>query len=109
MSDFHYHTHPSAKPKAEGSRISPKGRWIIVLAVCALGMIWGSWTGLLAVCLFILLPLGIFFPYREPRQAASPDSEIWEKVDTARRGSEYDPTRPDEHPLLLTHEMKGRR
>jgi hypothetical protein len=60
-----------------------------------------------ALCLGII---GICFPPRQRETPLEAPREYeWEKIDRARRGSDNDPTRPDDHPLLLTHEIKRRR
>lgn len=84
---------------------------IVTISALAFGAVGYGWWGMMLAGL-LLAVLGCMLPYK-----GSPDSRLsllerieeqrWEKIDHARRG---DPTRPDEdHPLLITHEIKSRR
>ena len=73
----------------------------------------GLWQGLpgLGLAWLILAVLGLCMPARrrEEGMPSETDDKMWEKVETARKGSSIDPTRPDDHPLLLTNEIRRRR
>lgn len=87
-------------------------RLVIVILVLILGWVLGGWTGVLCFAL-ALGGIGALIGPPKPREAFTEpqgqDTWEWEKVDRARRGSDIDPTRPDDHPLLLTHEIRRRR
>lgn len=89
-----------------------KVRLLIVVIACLWG--WGSagWVGVFTALLLLGI-LGAVFPYRpKPEAVLEAQESFYDRTDTARRGSLADPTRPqpgDDHPLLLTHEIKRRR
>lgn len=85
-------------------------RLIFGISVLVTFTVYGGWPGLLTA-MFTLGIIGVFLPRRE--KAVLPTELFprvdWEKVDHARRGSEADPTRPQENPLLITNEIRRRR
>ena len=83
-------------------------RLVITISLLSLGFVWGGWYGMLffALC---LAAVGVCMPpKRTEKPVETQETWEWEKVDRARRGSENDPTRPDEHPLLLTRTVRRR-
>lgn len=94
-------------------RMTAMSRLAIVILVLLFGWILGGWTGVL--CFGLLLGfIGALIGPPKPREGrteaySGQETWEWEKVDRARRGSDNDPTRPDDHPLLLTHEIRRRR
>lgn len=85
-------------------------RVAIAISLFTVAFVWGGWYGVFTMA-FVLTIIGLIFPPRPRRREleAAPEWE-WEKVDRARRGSNADPTRPDDdHPLLLTHEIRRKR
>lgn len=86
-------------------------RLIFGISLFVLFTMHGGWAGF-GCALAIIGVLGFAFP---PQARAKPMVEqekpgSWEKVEQARRGREIDPTRPsDDHPMLLTNEVRRRR
>lgn len=84
-------------------------RVLFVISLLAAGAWYGGWWGAYGA-LFVCGLLGAIFPARaRVREASYEDDRVWEKVEPARRGSDVDPTRPDDHPLMLTREISRRR
>lgn len=84
-------------------------RLAVVFVASLYGWYAGGWTGVYAV--FIILALiGAVLPYRmKPEQVEEIQDRQMLQIDRAKRGSSVDPTRPqawEEHPLLLTHEIR---
>lgn len=83
----------------------------IALGISIFAVCWciGGSAGL-GFALFLLALLGVILPPPVRRERLPRDlGHRWEKIEPARRGSEIDPTRPDDHPLMLTNEIKRRR
>ncbi len=84
-------------------------RLAIVISVLGFGYWWGDWYGMSLLGAGLAL-LGVVMPPKAPETPVeAPQTWEWEKVDRAKRGSDADPTRPDEHPLLLTNTVRRRR
>lgn len=73
----------------------------------------GALNGVPGVFLGILIVavLGAFLPLRpiERDFLSDTDDPKWEKIEPARKGRNADPTRPDDHPLMLTREVRRRK
>ena len=83
----------------------------IMCIYCAFGISpnFGIWGWVIGTTFFLWLFWNLGQTETEDMQEdrlEREDSRTWEKVETARRGSEVDPTRPDEHPLLLTRQVR---
>jgi hypothetical protein len=87
-------------------------RIAVAFSILVVGYVWGDWIGVYAALIICGL-LGALFPYRTQVERelmpSDEDRTMWEKIEPARKGRSADPTRPDDHPLLLTNEVKGRR
>jgi hypothetical protein len=85
-------------------------RLATVIVTLSFGFVVGGWYGLLYMALVVGFIGAVVGPPKLTGDDPTPMQEWeWEKVDRARRGESADPTRPDDHPLLLTHEIKRRR
>lgn len=84
-------------------------RLMIVISVLASGWFLGGSTGLLAALILMgMVGAMIGPPKAVEKPVEAPATWEWEKVDRARRGSDMDATRPDDHPLLLTSVVRKR-
>lgn len=84
-------------------------RALFVISLFAVSAYFGGWMGAYGALIICGL-LGAIFPARaRVRETSYEDDRVWEKVEPARRGSDVDPTRPDDHPLMLTREISRRR
>jgi hypothetical protein len=82
-----------------------------VISLLTLFTLTGGWPGLFCAVI-VLGALGVCFPPRARAELrpADPQDKRWERCEPARKGREADPTRPsDEHPMLLTNEVRRRR
>lgn len=85
-------------------------RLLIVISVLGVAFVCSGWYAFFAAAISIGIIGAIVGPSKRRSESLSPEREWeWERVDRARRGESADPTRPDDHPLLLTHEIKRRR
>jgi hypothetical protein len=83
-------------------------RFPIGITVVVFFTVVNGWWGL-ALGLFIVAVFGcILPPYSHFKQTYNDveDEMKWEKIEPARKGASVDPTRPDDHPLMLTHEVR---
>jgi hypothetical protein len=86
-------------------------RVLVVISLLIFGAVFYGWIGALGALIICgLLGAALPAPARERISDVS-DERGWEKVERARKGSNVDPTRPDDddHPLMLTNVVRRKR